>query len=111
MNILIVEDEEKIANFLRRGLIETGYSVDIARTGKEALYKFEINTYDSIILDVMIPDGNGIEVCRTMRNKNLHIPILMLTAKGSVDDKITGLDAGADDYVTKPFSFTELQAR
>lgn len=111
MNILIVEDEEKIANFLRRGFMEAGYGVDIARTGEEALYKFEINTYDCIILDIMIPEGNGIEVCRGIRNKNSHIPILMLTAKDAVEDKITGLDAGADDYVTKPFSFSELSAR
>src|ERR1700753_2799040 len=76
MNILVVEDEEKIANFLRRGLIESGYGVDIAHTGEEALYKFEINTYDSIILDVMIPEGDGIEVCRKIRNSNSRIPIL-----------------------------------
>src|SRR5690349_15236528 len=111
MNILVVEDEEKIANFLRRGFIEAGYGVDLAKTGKEALYKFEINTYDCLILDIMVPDGDGIAVCRSIRNKNTNTPILILTAKGAVEDKITGLDAGADDYVTKPFSFSELSAR
>jgi len=111
MNILIVEDEEKIANLLRRGLMEEHYSVDVSHSGKEALYKFAINTYDCVILDVMIPELGGIEVCRTLRRGNPNIPILILTAKDSVEDKITGLDAGADDYVTKPFSFSELSAR
>ncbi len=111
MNILIVEDEEKIAQFLRRGFMEETYGVDIASTGKEALYKFEINEYDCIVLDVMIPEGNGIEVCRAIRKQNTHIPVLVLTAKDAVEDKIVGLDAGADDYVTKPFSFSELSAR
>jgi DNA-binding response OmpR family regulator len=111
MQILIVEDEEKIANFLRRGLIEESYAVDIAADGEEALYKFDINEYDLIILDLMIPKIDGIQVCRKIRQKNLRIPILMLTAKDAIEDKITGLDAGADDYMTKPFSFTELVAR
>lgn len=111
MQILIVEDEEKIANFLRRGLMEESYVIDIARSGEEALYKFDINTYDCIILDLMIPKGNGMHVCRTIRQKNINIPLLILTARDAVEDKIAGLDAGADDYLTKPFSFTELSAR
>jgi len=111
MHILIVEDEEKIANFLRRGFTEESYAVDIAGTGEEALYKFDINTYDCIVLDIMIPKGDGIYVCRTIRQKNTHIPILILTARDSIEDKVAGLDAGADDYLTKPFSFTELSAR
>lgn len=111
MQILIVEDEEKIGNFLRRGFLEESYSVDIAKDGEEALYKFEINSYDCIILDLMIPKINGLELCRTIRSKNTNILILMLTAKATVEDKIEGLDAGADDYLTKPFSFHELTAR
>jgi len=112
MQILIVEDEEKIVNLLRRGLLEERYTVDIARDGEEALYKFEINQeYDLILLDLMIPKVNGIEVCKKIRKTNTSIPILMLTAKDVVEDKIIGLDAGADDYVTKPFSFSELVAR
>lgn len=112
MQILIVEDEEKIVNLLRRGLLEERYTVDIARDGEEALYKFEINQeYDLILLDLMIPKVNGIEVCKKIRKTNTSIPILVLTAKDAVEDKIIGLDAGADDYVTKPFSFSELVAR
>ncbi|CAN5145170.1 response regulator transcription factor [soil metagenome] len=91
--------------------MEESYAVDIAPDGEEALYKFEINTYDCIILDLMIPKVGGITVCRTIREKNTHIPILMLTAKDAIEDKIAGLDAGADDYMTKPFSFAELSAR
>lgn len=111
MHILIVEDEKKIANFLRRGFMEESYVVDIAVDGEEALYKFEINTYDSVILDLMIPKIDGLIVCQKIREKNTQIPILILTAKDSVEDKVAGLDAGGDDYVTKPFSFSELSAR
>lgn len=111
MQILIVEDEEKIANLLRKGLLEERYTVDIAKDGEEALYKFEINDYDLVILDLMIPKVSGDEVCRIIRKTNTSLPILVLTAKDAVDDKVTSLDAGADDYVTKPFSFTELSAR
>jgi DNA-binding response OmpR family regulator len=111
MQILIVEDEEKIANFLRRGLLEESYCIDIACDGEDALYKFDINEYDIIILDLMIPKIDGISVCRKIRNVNTDIPILMLTAKYATEDKVKGLDAGADDYMTKPFSFSELSAR
>ncbi len=111
MQILIVEDEEKIANLLRKGLLEERFSVDVARDGEEALYKFEINEYDLIILDLMIPKISGEEVCRTIRKTNTSLPILVLTAKDAVEDKVGSLDAGADDYVTKPFSFAELSAR
>lgn len=111
MQILIVEDEEKIANMLRRGLLEEAYTVDIAKDGDEALYKFDINEYDLVILDLMIPKVDGITVCRDIRKKNTNIPILILTAKDSIEDKVKGLDAGADDYITKPFSFSELTAR
>jgi DNA-binding response OmpR family regulator len=111
MQILIVEDEEKIANLLRKGLLEERYTVDIAKDGEEALYKHEINEYDLIILDLMIPKMTGEEVCRTIRKTNTSIPILVLTAKDAIEDKVACLDAGADDFVTKPFSFAELSAR
>lgn len=111
MQILIIEDEEKIANLLRKGLLEELYTVDVARDGEEALYKFEINEYDLIILDLMIPKVSGEEVCRTIRKTNTSLPILVLTAKDAIEDKIKSLDAGADDYVVKPFSFAEVTAR
>lgn len=111
MQILVVEDERKIANILKNGLREERYTVDIAQNGKEALEKTEINSYDFIILDVMIPNIDGIIVCKTLRDKHIDIPILMLTAKDDVQDKIAGLDAGADDYITKPFSVEEISAR
>lgn len=111
MQVLIIEDEEKIANFLRRGLIEERYAADIALDGEEALYKYEINEYDLIILDLIIPKGDGLTVCKKIRKNNSNIPIIMLTAKDSIEDKIKGLDSGADDYMTKPFSFSELSAR
>jgi DNA-binding response OmpR family regulator len=111
VQLLIVEDEEKIANFLRRGFMEESYVVDIATSGEDALYKFEVNTYDCIILDIMIPEGDGMHICRVIRGKNTHIPILLLTARDAIEDRVAGLDAGADDYVTKPFAYTELSAR
>ena len=111
MQILIVEDEEKLANLLRKGLLEERYSVDIAADGEEALYKLDINEYDLVLLDLMIPKIRGEEVCRRIRKTNTTLPILILTAKDSVEDKVAGLDAGADDYVTKLFSFAELSAR
>lgn len=111
MQILIVEDEEKIANFLRRGLTEEHYAVDIARDGEEGLRKFRINEYDIIVLDLMLPKIDGLAVCREIRTKNTNVPILILTAKDDITDRVSGLDAGADDYMTKPFSFSELSAR
>jgi DNA-binding response OmpR family regulator len=111
MQLLIVEDESRIANLLRRGLKEEGYAVDLAPNGEIALDKFAINAYDLIILDVMLPVKDGIAVCREVRSTNSNIPILLLTARGSVGDKVAGLTAGADDYLVKPFSFDELIAR
>lgn len=111
MQILIVEDEEKIANLLRQGLLEERYTIDLARDGEEALYKHDINEYDLIILDLMIPKISGEQVCRTIRKTNTSIPILILTARDSVENKVSVLDAGADDYVTKPFAYAELSAR
>lgn len=111
MQILVVEDEKKIANFLRRGLLEEGYMVDLAGDGEEALFKLDINEYDLVILDLMIPKVDGIVVCRKIREENTNIPIVILTAKDAIEDKVAGLDAGADDYLSKPFSFEELCAR
>lgn len=111
MQILIVEDEQKIANFLRRGLLEDSYAVDIACDGEDALYKFDLNEYDLVILDLMVPKVDGITVCRKIREANTNVPIFILTAKDATEDKVKGLDAGADDYMTKPFSFSELSAR
>jgi len=111
MQILIIEDEAKIAHILRRGFLEERYNVDIAKDGREALEKATVNTYDIIILDLMIPLIDGITVCKSIREKDANIPILILTAKDDVRDKIEGLDVGADDYVTKPFSIDEIVAR
>ncbi len=111
MQILVVEDEPKIANVLRRGLLEEHYAVDIATDGEAAVYKFEINSYDLIILDRLLPKQDGLEVCRAIRAQDTNVPIIMLTAKGELEDKIAGLDSGADDYLTKPFAFGELTAR
>jgi len=111
MRILLVEDEPRIAGVVAKGLRENAFAVDIAETGEDALYQIEINTYDTVILDVMIPEKNGFEVCRELREKGSQIPILMLTARDAVEDRIEGLDTGADDYLTKPFAFGELLAR
>jgi two-component system OmpR family response regulator len=109
--VLIVEDEVKMAGLLRRGLQEEGYAVDVAQTGSEAVWAGTENPYDAIVLDVMLPDFDGFTVCRRLREAGRWAPILMLTARDSVPDRIAGLDAGADDYLTKPFAFTELLAR
>ncbi len=111
MQLLIVEDEQKIAKLLRRGLLEERYLVDNAFDGQEAIEKCAVNNYDLVVLDLMIPKVDGISVCRKIRETNTCLPILMLTAKDAFDDKVAGLDAGADDYVTKPYSFAELLAR
>jgi DNA-binding response OmpR family regulator len=111
MRILLVEDDADIARFIRKGLTEQSYAVDVVTTGEEALYQASISVYDGIILDVIIPAPDGMEVCRRLRAEGLNIPILMLTARDLVSDRITGLDAGADDYLVKPFEFGELLAR
>jgi DNA-binding response OmpR family regulator len=111
MQILIVEDEKKLAQTLRRGLIEERYTVDNAYDGEEALEKLDINEYDLVILDLMIPKVDGITVLKTIRKTNVNTPVIILTAKSSSEDKISGLDAGADDYLTKPFAYAELTAR
>src|SRR5207302_9093273 len=111
MRILLVEDDPRIANFVAKGLREQAYAVDVAATGEDALYQASINTYDLAILDVMIPAPDGFEVCRRLRKSGLLLPILMLTARDATDDRVHGLDTGADDYLTKPFEFRELLAR
>jgi len=111
MRILLVEDEARMAGFIAKGLRERSYAVDIAHDGEQALYNASINSYDLVILDVLLPGHDGYEVCRALRAKGLAIPILMLTALDAVDDRVAGLDSGADDYLTKPFDFKELLAR
>ncbi len=111
MRILIVEDDRKVGGFLLKGLKEEQYAVDLARDGEEALEMAEVHSYDVVILDLMLPKKNGFTVCREMRQNGVLTPILMLTAKDSVEDKVSGLTEGADDYLTKPFSFEELLAR
>ncbi|MBP9853569.1 MAG: response regulator transcription factor [Candidatus Omnitrophica bacterium] len=111
MRILVAEDEKKLASFIKRGLKEKGYAVDVVGNGNDALFQAESNPYDLIILDIMLPGKDGLFVCRQFRKKNNTIPILILTARDDIEDKVTGLDAGADDYLTKPFIFAEFLAR
>ncbi|MEJ7653897.1 MAG: response regulator, partial [Chloroflexia bacterium] len=111
MRLLLVEDEERVARVVARGLREAAYAVDVSRDGDDALYQVAINSYDAIILDVGLPKRNGFEVCREIRAGGVRSPVLMLTARDAVEDRITGLDTGADDYLTKPFEFGELLAR
>jgi two-component system OmpR family response regulator len=111
MRILVVEDEVKLAGLLRRGLTEEGLSVDVARSGDDGLWMARATDYDAIVLDVMLPGTDGLEVCRQLREAGRWAPVLMLTARDAVEDRVSGLDAGADDYLTKPFSFSELLAR
>jgi two-component system OmpR family response regulator len=108
---LVVEDELKMAALIRRGLSEEGYAADIARTGEDALWMARATPYDAIILDLMLPGRDGLSVCRELREAGVWSPILMLTARDGVEDRVAGLDGGADDYLTKPFSFAELLAR
>ena len=111
MRILVVDDDRRLCNIVKRGLIEEAYAVDVAYDGEEGEYLAEVNPYDLIILDIMMPKKDGIEVCHELRSKNINIPIMMLTAKDAVEDRVKGLDAGADDYLVKPFAFSELLAR
>src|SRR5271170_260890 len=111
MRLLLVEDDLGIARFVAKGLREQAYAVDVVTSGEDALYQAAINTYDVIILDVMIPAPDGFEVCRELREAGSRVPVLMLTARDAVEDRIRGLDKGADDYLTKPFEFRELLAR
>ncbi len=111
MRVLLVEDEPDAARMLAKGLREQAYAVDVASDARSALERAHDNEYDAVVLDVLLPDGNGREVCRTLRSEGVAAPVLMLTALGSVQDRISGLDAGADDYLAKPFDFGELLAR
>jgi two-component system copper resistance phosphate regulon response regulator CusR len=111
MRLLVVEDEPVAASVVSKGLREHAYVVDVAVDGPSALERALINEYDLVILDVMLPGMDGLEVCRRLRNRKIAVPILMLTARGEVGDRVDGLDAGADDYLLKPFHFPELVAR
>ncbi len=111
MRILVVEDERKLASFIKRGLKEAHYAVDVADNGDEGLFLAQSNPYDLIVLDVMLPGRDGMAVCRQLRQEHIDTPVLMLTARDGMEDKVSGLDSGADDYLTKPFSFPEFLAR
>jgi DNA-binding response OmpR family regulator len=111
MRLLLVEDDPRIKRFVAKGLREQAYAVDLADNGDDALYKASINDYDAIVLDIMIPARDGFEVCRELRATGSAVPVIMLTARDSVEDRIRGLDSGADDYLTKPFEVAELLAR
>jgi len=111
MRILLVEDEERIASFVERGLREAHYVVDVARDGEKGLFLAEINEYDLLILDIRLPGCDGLSICRQLRSKKIDVPILMLSVKNTAEDKVRGLNCGADDYLSKPFVFKELLAR
>lgn len=111
MRVLVVEDEPRIAGFLNQGLSEAGYAVDVAHDGEEGMAYVSVSEYDAIILDIMLPKLDGMALLRKLRSKAIGTPVLMLTARDALDDRIKGLDAGADDYLVKPFAFPELLAR
>lgn len=111
MRLLLVEDDRLVSNFIKKGLSEMGYAVDLAHDAQEGTYLSEEEDYDLIILDLMLPGGDGLTICKQVREKGIATPIMILTAKTQVDDRVAGLNAGADDYLTKPFAFSELQAR
>ncbi len=111
MRLLVVDDEVRLAALMKRGLLEEGHVVDVVGDGPEAVWMAVENLYDAVILDVMLPTFDGFEVCRQLRDKGVWTPVLMLSARGEVDDRVHGLDCGADDYLSKPFTFAELGAR
>ena len=111
MRVLVVEDSVKMASLLKRGLEEEGYAVDVTTTGEDAVWMATQNAIDAVVLDVLLPDLDGFEVCRRIREAGTWSPVLMLTARHGVEDRVKGLDVGADDYLTKPFAFIELAAR
>ncbi|HEX3722558.1 MAG TPA: response regulator transcription factor [Nitrolancea sp.] len=111
MRVLIVEDEPRLAKLIRTGLLEEGYAVDVSGLGRDALERVMRSDFDSIVLDIMLPDIDGLSICRALRTRGVRTPILMLTARDAIEDRIAGLDAGADDYLIKPFAFAELTAR
>jgi two-component system copper resistance phosphate regulon response regulator CusR len=111
MRILLVEDDTRVAAFIAKGLREQTYAVDVASDGEQGLYRAQVNDYDLVILDLLLPVKDGYSVCRELRASGFRVPVLMLTARGAVDDRVAGLDSGADDYLVKPFEFKELLAR
>lgn len=111
MRVLIVEDEHKIANSIKKGLEHENYAVDVVYNGKDGLDYATTEEYDLIILDLLLPEIDGVDICKNLRKEGIHTPVLILTAKGQIDDKVVGLDSGADDYMVKPFAFSELFAR
>lgn len=111
MDILVVEDEKKIAHALKKGLEAESHSVTLAMTGEDAFFRLSTQEFDLLLLDIMLPGRNGIEVLKAFRQKNLSVPVIILTSKDSIEDRVAGLDAGADDYLVKPFAFPELIAR
>ena len=111
MRILLIEDEKRLSAVVKKGLVENGFAVDQVYDGEEGQYLAETEQYDLVILDIMLPKVDGLTVCRVLREKGIKVPVLMLTAKTTIEDKVAGLDTGADDYLTKPFSFLELRSR
>ena len=111
MRVLIVEDERRLSNIIKKGFIEDGFAVDQAFDGEEGQYLAESEQYDLVVLDIMLPKLDGLQVCKELRKKSIKTPVLMLTAKSTLEDKVAGLDSGADDYITKPFSFVEFRSR
>ena len=111
MRILVIEDERRLSNIIKKGFTEDGFAVDTAFDGEEGQYLAESEEYDLIVLDLMLPKIDGIELCKALRKKGIKTPILMLTARSTIEDKVKGLDSGADDYITKPFSFIEFRSR
>jgi two-component system, OmpR family, response regulator len=111
MKVLLVEDDRKLAALIRRGLTENGNATDVAPDGEEALWMARSHAYDAIVLDVMLPGRDGFAICAALREAGIWAPVLMLTARDAIEDRVAGLDAGADDYLTKPFSLSELRAR
>jgi heavy metal response regulator len=111
MRLLLVEDQPKVARFIQRGLEEEHYAVDVASNGEDALALLDVTPYDLVVLDIMLPGVDGMHVCRELRRAGHSVPVLMLTARDSLEDRVTGLDTGADDYLTKPFAFPEFVAR
>src|SRR3954463_9276828 len=111
MRVLVVEDEVKMASLIRRGMREEGLAADVGVKGEDALWMAQATGYDAIVLDVMLPGIDGFETCRRLRGEGVWAPVLMLTARDAIEDRVAGLDGGADDYLTKPFSFVELLAR
>ena len=111
MRVLIIEDERRLSNIIKKGFIEDGFAVDQAFDGEEGQYLAESEQYDLIVLDIMLPKLDGLQVCKELRAKSIKTPVLMLTAKSTTEDKVAGLDSGADDYITKPFSFVEFRSR